>query len=346
MAAFRKAWFGIAVFAGCLWAADAVEEIVAKVNGSIVTRSELLQRADQSHASLADALSEEIDELLLVGRAKELGINVDGEVNRKLADLQRESGLAEPEAFHEWLLNRTGKSFEDVKEWYRDGLLAQRVAGEEVYRKIAIPRAERERYYELHKAEFVRQESVSVSEILISTEHRSAAEAEDRAREMAERLRKGEKFADLAGRYSDNPFAAREGGSLGRFTRNSMAKPLEDAVFGLSKGSVTEPIRVASGFEILRVDERTAAGQETLDEAGPEIEMRLMEPLAKPKLRAYLTDLRRNAFLQIREGYADSGAAPGQDTSWQAPAVLMAESVRKEDVAARHRARRFLGLIP
>jgi hypothetical protein len=65
----------------------------------------------------------------------------------------------------------------------------------------------------------------------------------------------------------------------------------------------------------------------------------------QPKLRAYLTRLRQDAFLQIREGYVDTGAAPGKDTSWQDVAQLKPETTTKEEVAAR-RKKKFLGIIP
>ena len=59
-----------------------------------------------------------------------------------------------------------------------------------------------------------------------------------------------------------------------------------------------------------------------------------------PKVREYLTRLRQDAFLEIRAGYVDSGAAPGKDTAWKDPAQLKPETTTKEEVAARKRKRR------
>ena len=67
--------------------------------------------------------------------------------------------------------------------------------------------------------------------------------------------------------------------------------------------------------------------------------------MVKPKLREYLTQLRENAFLQIKPGFVDSGAAPGKDTSWQDPAQLKPETTTKEAVAA-HAHKKFLHVIP
>ena len=65
----------------------------------------------------------------------------------------------------------------------------------------------------------------------------------------------------------------------------------------------------------------------------------------QPKAREFLTKLREQAFLEIRDGYIDSGAAPGKDTGWKDPAQLKPETTTKEEVAARKR-KRLLGIVP
>ena len=108
---------------------------------------------------------------------------------------------------------------------------------------------------------------------------------------------------------------------------------------------MTDPIQRPAGFEIYRVEEHYAAGQASLDEVENEINGKLMEPRAGPKLREYLTQLRRDSFLQIKPGFVDSGAAPGKDTMWQDPASIRPETTTKEAVAA-HGHKRFLHVIP
>src|SRR6266478_8182208 len=72
---------------------------------------------------------------------------------------------------------------------------------------------------------------------------------------------------------------------------------------------------------------------------------KLFVPRMQPRIREFLTKLREQAFLEIREGYVDSGAAPGKDTGWKDPAQLRPETTTKEEVAARKR-KRLLGVIP
>ncbi len=345
-----------------------VEEIIAKVNGQIITRGELTQRRtflaeelrEQKGLSgpaleaeldkeAADALRDQIDQLLLVQKAKELNINVEADVNRRIAEIQSESKISDPEKFHEWLQDQLhGVSFEDFKDQTKNRFLTDRVINEEVYRNINIPKADIQKYYDEHKSEFVRQEMVSLREILISVGDGSSdkvAAAEKKAKNIVDRARKGDaKFTDLARQYSDAPTATSDG-ELGAFKRGDMAKDIEDIVFKQNKGYVTDPIRRPAGFEIYRVEEHYAAGQASLDEVENEITSKLMEPVVKPKLRAYLTQLRQNAFLQIKEGFVDSGAAPGKDTSWQDALQLKPETTTKEAVAA-HTRKKFLHVIP
>jgi parvulin-like peptidyl-prolyl isomerase len=221
------------------------------------------------------------------------------------------------------------------------------VISEEVYRNINIPKADVDKYYDSHKPEFIRQEMVSLSEILVGVGDGSPAKvaaAEKKAKSLVDRAKKGEKFSDLARQYSDAATATSDG-ELGNFKRGDLAKDIDDIVFKQPKGYITDPIRRPAGFEIYRIQEHYAAGQASIDEVQNEIMNKLMEPLVKPKLRAYLTQLRQNAFLEIKPGFVDSSAAPGKDTSWQDPAQLKPETTTREAVAAQGH-KKFLHVIP
>src|SRR5207245_9310614 len=132
---------------------------------------------------------------------------------------------------------------------------------------------------------------------------------------------------------------------LPAYKRGQLRKEIEDIVFKQPKGYVTDPVDMANGCEILKVGERYEARQAPLSDVENEISERLYMPRMEPKVRDYLTKLREDAFLEIRSGYEDSGAAPGKDTAWKDPAQLKPETTTKEEVAARKR-KRLLGVIP
>ncbi len=366
---FRGFVVAAAASVSLLMAADirVIEEIAAKVNGDIITRGELEQArkdieqrlrtdgmtgtrlADAVKQYSASALSDQIDQLLLVQKGKDLNIKVDAEVNRQLADLQLQSKLADPDKFHEWIRQGTGMSFEDYKDKLTRQFLARRVIGQEVTYRVNIPETDMRKYYDEHKSDFVRKEQVFLSQILISTEGKTpeqVAAAEKKAKDITARARKGEKFTDLVRDNSDDPETARNGGELPPYERGMALPQIEAVVFKEPKGYITDPIQIPTGFVILRINERFEAGQASFEEVRNEIQERLAGPKVEPKIREYLTRLREEAFLEIKEGYTDSGAAPNKDTSWKDVAQLKPQTTTKEEVAARSYRHKRLLVIP
>jgi parvulin-like peptidyl-prolyl isomerase len=343
-----------------------VEEIIAKVNGDIVTRSEIDRDRRTLEAELRargvtgpqldqqveergkDILRERIDGMLLVQKGKELGISVDTEVSKQLAELQVQSKITDPEKFQSFIREQTGMTFEDYKSEMRNYFMRQRVLREMVGRDITIPRAELMKHYESNKAEFVREEQIFLREIFLSTEGKTPAEItaiEKKAKDLAARAKKGERFTDLAKANSES-VTKDEFGALPPFKAGEMNKALEAMVWDKERGHVTDPIKLPNGYIILRVEEHHKQGQASFEEVENEIMERLYMKEFQPGVRKMLTNLRMDAFLEIKAGYTDTGAAPGKNTAWTDPAQLKPETVTKEEVAGRTRRRRLFWLLP
>jgi len=348
-----------------------VEEIVAKVNGEIITRGELEEKykeidmaAQQSglkggardekvKEAQSNVLREEIDDLLLVQKAKDLpGLTVDADVTKFFNAWQAQLKINDENKFHELLQQQFGRTYEELKDQKKRELLAQRVIGYEVVSKISVPEADLQKYYDEHKAQYVRDEEVFLSQILISTEGKSpeqVAIAQQRATELAARAKKGEKFSDLARDNSDDPETAQNGGYLGAPYKRSDLRPELAVVFSdkAVKGYVTDPIKLDSppGFLIVKVEEHYAAGQASFEEVRDEVQQAIVGPKMEPKVREYLTKLREEAFLQVKDGYVDTGAAPGKDTRWQEVAQLKPATTTKEEVFSSSKAhKKILGV--
>ena len=363
-----RLWCVLAV-ASVSFAADpqVIDQIIAKVNGDIVSQDEIqrtsremtqeMKTQGESGAALdqdlekkqKDILRDRIDELLLVQKAKTLNINVDSDVTKYMTNLQRQAGIADTDKFHDYVRQGTGMTYEDYLSEMKNQMLTREVIGQEVGRHINVSDAEVQDYYSKHQNDFVKEEKIFLSEILVSTENKNAAgiaTAEKKAKQLADQASKGARFAELA-RDNSDANTAKTGGQLGAgYKKGDLAKPFEDAVWNLPKGAVSQPIRIASGFEILKVEDHTKAGLETLADAKPEIENILYGPKMQPKVREYLTGLRKAAFLQIKPGFVDSGAAPGMNTKWQDPAQLKPETVTKAEVEQKMRRKRLLWAIP
>jgi len=343
-----------------------VEQIVAKVNNEIITQGEVARSRRQLEAELKrqalsgakleqtlkeaekDFLRERIDQLLLVQKARDLNVNVDSEVSKYLAELQLQFKISDPDKLQEFVREQSGLPFEDFRQQTKDGFLTRRVIQQEVGSKINVSRAEAQKYFEEHKNEFVREEQVLLREIFVSTEGKDAAgvaAAEKKAKELVERARKKENFGNLARDNSDAATAPNYG-ELGAFKRGDLRKDIEEIVFKQSRSYVTDPIRQPNGFLILRVEDHYEAGLQPFELVENEVMGRLFEPRMQPAVRAYLTKLRLDAFLEIRSGWVDSGAPAGKDTAWKDPAQFKPQTVTKEEVASRIRRRRLLWLIP
>jgi peptidyl-prolyl cis-trans isomerase SurA len=216
-----------------------VDEIVARVNGDIISQDELqrltreLAQELKTHQEMGqqfdqdfqkrqkDILRDRIDELLLIQKGKELNINVDSEVSKYIANLQRQAKITDPEKFHEYVRQQAGMSYEDFLAETRNQYLTREVIGQEVARHISITNQEIQSYYDKHKSDFVRDEKVFLSEILISIQGKDpngVAAAEKKAKQVAAQAAKGERFSDLA-RDNSDAATAKQGGELGGYKK-------------------------------------------------------------------------------------------------------------------------------
>lgn len=350
--------------AGVLSAADPIiiEQIVAKVNGEIITRTELERmkkgmaedmrargaRPEEIQKAIAarekDFLREKIDSMLLVQKGRELNINLDAEVTKYMADIQRQSKITDSDKFQAYVKENTGMSFEDYRAEMRNSMLTRRVIGQEVSSKIVIPKADVRKYYDEHKDEFQREERVFLREIFLNLDGKSDAEkaaVEKKAKDLVARARKGEKFNELARDNSDAD-SARNEGELPPSKKGELRKEIEDKVWTAKRGEVLDPISFPNGWLILKVEEHHEAGLAAYEEVEGEIMNKLFEPRMQPAVREYLTKLRTEAFLEIREGYTDTAAAAGKSTKWTDPAQLKPETITRAEVASQKRRKRLL----
>jgi peptidyl-prolyl cis-trans isomerase SurA len=327
-----------------------IEEIVARVNNEIITltdyqkamaerpkevQDECQCAGDQLQTAVVDAqknvLRDLIDQQLLIERAKDMNIDVTADVVNRLNDLRKQNNLATIDELQK-AVESDGQSWDDFKQQITDNALTQEVIRQEVGQRVDIGPDEVKAYYDAHKSEFNRPEEVVLSEIVLSTEGKSAADIDavkKRADDLRERVVAGEDFTTLAKRYSEDPSTAASGGQLGVYQRDgSLAKPIEDAVFSLQKGQVTDVIQIKTGFMILRVDQHYQAGEQTLETVQDEIQNKIYQQKMDPQLRKYLAELREESYVWVKPGYTDSAAVPG--------ATVIQEVAPTPDVPDKH----------
>ena len=318
--------------------ATVVEEIIVRVNNSIISLSDLKRSEEQlktesekidpsvpadSRPQEKDLLRDLIDSRLLSQKAEELGISADTDVIKRLDELRKQMHAESMEDL-EKAAQAQGVSFEEFKQNLKDSILTQKVIQQEVGGHITVTQQEIQEYYNQHKDEMARPEQVRLSEILISTAPPTpapgrpapsadevVAQAQAKADAVYAQLQKGAKFDELAQKNSNGPTAA-NGGDLEYFKRGTLSKQLEDQVFGLKAGQYTEPVRTNQGWVILKVTEHQSEGTPPLKEVESQIQERLYMTKMQPALREYLTKLREDAYIDIKPGYVDTGASPNE----------------------------------
>jgi peptidyl-prolyl cis-trans isomerase SurA len=307
-----------------------VEDIIVRVNDQIITQSdyeralnELDQAGRQRGASMQematarkDLLRNLIDQQLWLSKGKELSITGETELVKRLDEYRKQYNLDSMEDL-EKAAKEQGVSFEDFKASIRNQIITQEVMRQEVGEHIQITLGEVERYYEAHKQDYAQPESVRLGEILIAMgqadedDPAKVAAAKAKADDIEARLHAGGDFAQLARSFSEGSTAA-SGGDLGQYKRGQLPKVLEDKTFGLSAGQYTEPILTRQGYIILKVIQHTPGGprpfKDVQDDVGQAYYMSLMEPA----IRDYLSKMRNEAFIQIKQGYVDAGATPAE----------------------------------
>jgi peptidyl-prolyl cis-trans isomerase SurA len=328
--------------------ADAVvEEIIARVNNEIITRTEysrsrdqLKQEAQQQDPANADrvfgekqrdVLRDLIDQQLLLQKGKDLGITGDTELVKRLDEMRKQMNLGTMEEL-EKAASSQGVSYEEFKQNLRNQIVTQRVIGQEVGSHLSLGKEDVKKFYDEHKTDMEQPEQIRLSEILIAPKapapppagpdpaapapnpadaDAQLAAAQAKAQDVLEQLHKGASFDDLARKNSDGP-SAKDGGDLSYFKRGTLAKELEDRVFAMKAGDVSDVIRTKQGFVILKVTEHQMAGIPPLKEMEPRIQDAIYMQKLQPALRVYLTKLREEAFIDIKNGYLDSGASAKQ----------------------------------
>ena len=304
-----------------------VEEIIARVNNEIITRTELEKaRAaaaedaqqdcsgrcsqEQLQVAIEDrqkyALRDLIDQSLLSQRGKDMGINVKPEVVKQLDEIRVKNNLKDMDDLEKAVTSQ-GVNWEDFKNNIENRLLTQEVIRREVGSHITIGHDDAMKYYEEHKKDFVRQEQVALRAIEIKTEGKKESEIPElkaKAQKLHDRVKDGEDFGELAKRFSDGS-TAQQGGYLGVYKRGELSKELEDMVFKMKKNDMTDVIETKQGFLILQVLEHYDEGEQPFNKVENEIMDRLYNERMEPALRDYLKTLREQSYVVVKPGYQD-----------------------------------------
>lgn len=291
----------------------------AYVNGSPVTREAVQFELDRlikfyaSHGMTKDELSKNLEKLveraqeqaigakLLFDRAEQLDMPVpESAVDARLAETEAQIGGKE--ALRKALADK-GLTEESFRAELRKGCRVDMLVKQATAHVPDPGEEDIEAYYRAHLAEFVRPPQVFARHILVSPADKSSdaskREALDEIEAIRARLSAGADFKEEAASHSDCP-SAKNGGSLGWFSRGMMVKPFDDAVFSMKKGEVSGVVETEFGYHLIWKEDERPGGAQSITEAHDSIRDLLRHEARGRAMDAFVAELREKAHVEYR----------------------------------------------
>ena len=302
-----------------------VDEVVAQVNNDVITLSkvkreikfivdsQVQQGKDRAEAQKSvdekqgELIANLINEELMIQRAKEAGLDkeADLEVNQRFAQIMKENNLKTVEALYK-AMESQGVNPQELREMWRKQAIRDLLLQREVQSKVywdPTPKEVKD-YFDKNQAKFTKPETVTLSEIFLGFAGRDEAAVRAKAKELVLKARApGADFEKLAVENSDKPDVAKTKGKVDTFDVKQLDQKFANAVKGLQKGSITDPIDIDEiGVTILRVDDKTAASAESyFDERA--VRMAMLQEKLPARQKEYMSKLRENAYIKISDSY-------------------------------------------
>jgi parvulin-like peptidyl-prolyl isomerase len=311
--------------------AEIIEQVLVKVNGEILTKTDLEQRqvtairaqnrnfrpedlkSDAELRKLLDevtpqVVADAIDELLLLQRGKELNYGLSDEQFAQIVQNIRKENKLEDEAQFLGALKQEGLTLPELRRNIERTMIINRVQQQDVMEKISVTESESAAYYAAHKDEFTTPAAVTLREILVAVPDKGPngetgvnvgleEEAKIKAEALRHRVTGGEDFAALAAANSDAPSKA-NGGLIGPVNPDEMSPQLLALVKTLKVGEATQPIRTKSGFQILKLESRSEMVVPPLDQVRNQVADKVFREKSRPEMSKYLKKLRDQAIIE------------------------------------------------
>ena len=310
------------VFFGTLWVAAPIgaatmDRIVAKVNKTIITQSEVEERAVFKIMSLQkmnvrplptkekvmfEELQHMVENRLLIDAGKELGLKVDeASVAKAIDEIKLNNNLNDEDLKR--MLESEAKTMEEYKDNIRNQIMISKVMGYEVRKRATVNDEEVDQYYRENQKEFWVDGKLKLRHILFLMDTNlleSERQLKDQmARQVIQKIRAGGDFNAIAKEFSED-VTANTGGDLGEIERGKMMPEFEKAAFRLKEGEVSGLVKTPYGLHIIKVDKIIPGRTLPLHEVKKQIENKLHKDKFQSEGKAYLQELRDKAFIQIK----------------------------------------------
>ena len=309
-----------------------LEQILVKINGEILTKTDLeqlqitaLREANRqvnspgdltTDASLKAALVEitptvlveAIDKLLIVQRGKELGLSPNADQLKDTVERIKKQNNITTDAQFRSALQQSGMSYEEFEKNLEKEYIKARVEQQEIMTKIQLTDEESREYYRTHPAEFEKPATISIRDIFIAVPTvvqggqaaTNVAVEDEIVKKIADiraRAVKGEDFAKLVAEVSESPSKA-NGGLIGPIVISELAPQLRELLGKMKAGDITEPIRTPTGYQLIKLETRTAPTPEAFEAVREDIASRIGQSRMEGELKKYVEKLRAQALIE------------------------------------------------
>jgi len=347
-----------------------VDEVIAQINDDVITLSMLKreskeridtlkqngmpeqQAIDEVAKRQAELIATLINEQLLLQKGKQLDLanEVEAEVNKRMLEVAKEQGITSIEKL-DAAMRESGLDPVATRQTLRIEIMKQAVIQQEVDRKIffGLPMDELKKYFETHRDKFRKPESVTVSEIFLSSAGKNEADVKARAMELVAQLRAGAEFGALAAANSEREVngvrsAPQNKGKVGAFEVPNLREDIATAIKNVKVGGVSDPLRTNDGYQIFRVDERTPASDAAVFNENQVREAMTIERSSKQR-DDYLQNLRNEAYIKVSKDYS-AAVMPLLKLKEEAMVEKTEDGSSAEKPSANKKKGKFLKIFP
>lgn len=317
----RAAAWAVAVCLCCVpLRAEVIEEIVAWVNGEVVTKSDLDQEEkmmlgeiykrytgaaldEQVKTIRKELLDRIIERKLLIQKAARL-YDVQKMGAGLLEDFKEQQKIKTDDELRR-MLAQEGMSVEELRQRLIEMYAPEQIIRFEVIGRLAVSDPEIQEYYDTHPELSEKAGRATVREIVLLAEADTKAAKRAEAQQLRERAAApGADFVALASESSDAATKS-AGGLLGSVTEGDLAPELEAFVFHGAVGEVSPVIEMPHGFHIMKVEERTDAGKTPVAEMKDDLRKAVEQDKYASALAAYLQKARAESEVIVNDRYRD-----------------------------------------
>jgi peptidyl-prolyl cis-trans isomerase SurA len=309
-----------------------VEQVLVKVNGEIFTKTELEAKqiselrnqnrlvnnpADlQNDASLRamlvqitpDILVNTVDEMLLVQRGRELGLAPTPQQLKDAGErIKKQNNITNDEDFRR-ALQGEGMTMADFEKNLEKSYIVAVVQQQEIMPRVQLTEEEAREYYRTHPKEFEKPATITIRDIFVAvpttTQNGQAVvnvAAEDEvAKKIADvraRAVAGEDFAKLVSEVSESPSKA-NGGLIGPINIDELSPQVRQLVDTMKVGDVSDPIRTPNGYQLLKLETRSAPTPEAFETVRDTIADKVGSSRLDSEQQKYIQKLRAQAIIE------------------------------------------------